>query len=134
MQHVKPLLPLISLAALVVAATAEASPEEAACQQLSDALTRELAILRTVQDSASATASIPQLKTVLDELATMDRSYEAEKALWEYIDNTEGVKLPMVELLQRLTIELYRLEKAHFYMNKEFYLLLKPQVWVPQSE
>ncbi len=131
MQHVKSYISLLSLAALV--AMAEASPE-AACKQLGEALSRELTTLASVQDAASAAAAVPQLEAVLQELAAMDRSYEAEKALWTYIDNTEGVKLPLVELLQRLTIEFTRLEVASFYGNEELRALMAPQLTPPPKE
>ncbi len=133
MQHLKQLCPLLSLAALVVAPAAVASPE-AACQQLRAALERELAILRSVQDSSSAAAALPQLQAVLRELAEMDRSYEAEKALWEYIDNTTGVKLPLVELLQSLAIEFTRLEDAAFFGHEGLRAQLAPQLQAPQKE
>ncbi len=134
MQHVTPFLSLLPLAAAFVAtASADSSPEVAA-QQLSEALGRELAILSSVQDGATAAAAVPQLQAVLGELAAMDRSYEAEKALWTYIDNTDGVKLPLIELLQRLSIQFTRLEESRFYGNAELKTTLTPQLHAPQKE
>ncbi len=133
MQHIIPCLSLFSLAALVATAPAEASAE-AACEQLRAALGRELAAVESVQDAASAAAALPQLKAVLDELALMDRSHEAEKALWEYIDNTPGVKVPLIELLHRLTIEFTRLELASFFGCAQLGELLAPQLQAPKKE
>ncbi len=133
MQHITPALSLLSLTAVVALASAEASPE-AACEQLCAALTREVQLLASVQDAASAAAAFPALEAVLAELAGMDRSYEAEKALWEYIDNTEGVKQPLIEMLQRLTIAFMRLEEASFFGHEGLRDLLAPQLCAPQKE
>ncbi len=131
MQNARQLIPFLSLAALVT--VAEASPE-AASEQLRGALTRELAALQSVQDAASAAAALPQLSAVLAELAAMDRSYEAEKALWEYLDNTAGAKMPLVELLQSLTIEFTRLENADFFGHEGLRSALAPQLLPPRKE
>ncbi len=127
MQHMKQLCALLSFVSLVAVATAEASPE-AVCQQLRAALERELAALQSVQDAASAEAALPPLQAVLRELAEMDCSYESEKALWEYIDNMPGIKLPLVELLQRLTLEFMRLEDAAFFGHEGLRTSLLPQL------
>ncbi len=134
MQHATSYLALLPLAAFVATASAETSPEAAACEQLRGLLAREVSILESVQDAASAAAALPQLREVLDALAGMERSYEAEKALWTYIDNTEGVKLPFIELLQRLTIEFTRLEKAHYYRSAPLHALLAPQLRAPEED
>ncbi len=131
MQNARQLIPFFSLAVLV--SVAEASPE-AAAEQLRSALTRELTVLQSAQDSASAAAALPQLNAVLEELAAMERSYEAEKALWEYLDNTEGAKMPLVELLQCLTIEFMRLEDAAFFNNEGLRTALAPQLLPPSRE
>ncbi len=133
MQHMKPFLFLIPLAAMVTTATAETSAEVAA-RRLSDALTREIATLTAVNDAESAAAAVPKLQALLDELAAMDRSYEAEKALWAYIDNTEGVKRPFIELIQRLATQFTRLEVAEFYGNGELRSMLSPQVIEPEKK
>ncbi len=131
MQHLKYTLALLTLSACV--AVAETSPE-AACRELRAGLTRELTALESMQDAAGAAAALPELRAALDALAAMDRSYEAEKALWGYIDNTQGVKLPLVELLQKLTIEFTRLEKAEFFGNEELRACLAPQMVPPPKD
>ncbi len=132
MQYAKQFLPLFSLAALVVAASAEASPE-AACEQLREALTQELKVLESIQDAASAAASYSSLETALQTLASLDRSPEAEKALWVYIDNTEGLKLPLIELIQLIAVEFTRLENASFYGHEGVAELLAPQLKAPEK-
>ncbi len=127
MQHVKPFLSVLSLVALVSTAAAETSPE-AACAQLRGLLEREVAILQSVQDAQSAAAALSPLSEVLRSLGAMDRSYEAEKALWTYIDNTEGVKMPLVELLQRLCVEFARIERAVYFENRSLRAALLPQL------
>ncbi len=133
MKHVTPLLSLFGLATLLAPAMAESSPE-AAYQQLRDALSRELSILSSVKDASTAATAVPQLEAVLHELASMDRSYEAEKALWNYIDNTEGVKLPLLELLQRLTVQFMRMERHKFFDNEQLHALLAPQLRAPNGD
>ncbi len=132
MQHLKYTLALLTLSACV--AVAETTSPEAACRELSAGLTRELVALQSMQDAASAAASLPELRAAMDALAAMDRSYEAEKALWAYIDNTDGVKQPLVELLQRLSIEFTRLELAEFYGNEELRACLAPQMVPPPKD
>ncbi len=130
MQHAMPILPLLPLAALVATADTEQSPE-AACKQLQGLLAREVAVLQTATDAASASAAVAPLAEVLRALGAMDRSPEASKALWIYIDNTEGVKGPLIELIQRLTIEFTRLQDAAFFGSAELMSLLAPQLSPP---
>ncbi len=132
MQHLKFILPLLPLVACVSVARAETSPE-VACEQLRAALNREIALLESVTDETTADAALPELEALLRKLAAMDRSFEAEKALWGYIDNTEGVKQPMVELLQRLTIQFMRLEDAAFFGHQGLRKLLAPQIIAPKK-
>ncbi len=131
MQHAKYILALLSLSSLV--AMAESAPE-AACRQLRESLTQELTVLRAMTDASSAAGQLPALQAVLATMAAMDRSYEAEKALWAYIDNTKGVKMPLIELLQQIAIEFTRLEEADFYGHEPLRQTLAPQVIPPQKE
>ncbi len=130
MQHVKYILPLLGLSACV--ALAETSPE-VVCRQLRAALSNELSALASMQDAASTEAALPKLEAALVEMAEMDRSAAAEKSLWGYIDNTQGVKAPFVELLERLAIEFARLENASYYGSEKLRQLLAPQV-IPPSK
>ncbi len=116
-------VPLI--AALCV--PAYASPEEV-CRQLGDALAREVAALESMVDAASTAEALPKLEAVLAELDAMDRSPEAENALWIYIDNTPGVKPPLIERVQCLCIQLQRLQRQYFYGNARLRELLTPQL------
>ncbi len=131
MQHAKYILALLSLSSLV--AMAESAPE-AACRQLREALTQELTVLRAMTDASSAADQLPALQAVLATMAAMDRSYEAEKALWAYIDNTKDVKMPLMELLQQIAIEFTRLEEADFCGHEPLRQTLAPQVTPPQKE
>ncbi len=84
--------------------------------------------MQSVTDADSAAKALPELQAVLAELAAMERSLEAEKELWIYIDNTEGVKLPLIELVQQLSIELSRLLAKDFYGHEGLRAALAPQL------
>ncbi len=133
MQHLRTILPLIALTAVVTAATAEASPE-AACSRLREVLEQQLAALEPIADAASAEAAVPKLEAVLQAFAAMDASPAAQKELWEYIDNTEGVKQPLIELLQCIAMEFTRLEKAAFFGHAGLRDLLAPQLIPSETE
>ena len=132
MLHSTRLLALPLVAALCMPAVA-ASPEEAAVQ-LRDALSREVATLESVTSADAAAEALPKLRAVLAELDAMDRSPEAQKDLWIHIDNTPGVKQPLIELVQRLCIQLTRLEKLHFYGHEGLRAALAPQFPPPAEE
>ncbi len=128
MQHMMPILSLVTLSAMVLPAVAETSPA-AACEQLGKALGAELSALRAMQDAPSVEANIAALEAALAELGSMDRSPEAEDALWQYIDNAqEDVKMRLVEQLQRLAVEFMRLEKAAFFNSARLREALAPQL------
>ncbi len=116
--------------AVLLCAPALAAPE-GACRQLGDALGRQLRLLQSVKDAPSAAATLPELETVLAELAAMDRSPEAQKELWLYIENTPGVKQPLIELVQLLCVELVRLQKQDFYGHEGLRAALAPQLPPP---
>ncbi len=131
MQHfsVYATLPLL---AAVLCVPAQASPEES-CGRLRAGLEREVQLMAAMTDATSVAEKLPQLQAVLAELAAMDRSPEAQKELWLYIDNTEGVKLPLIELVQQLCVQLQRLQKQAFYGHEGLRAALAPQLPPDQS-
>ncbi len=131
MQNARTIMPFLALAAL--ASPALASTPEECYLQLRGALERQLALLEPIVDAAGAEAAMPELKAVLQELESMDRSEEAQGALWEYIDNTEGKKMPLLELLQCLAMEFTRLQKAEFFGHDGLGRLLAPQLNPPSG-
>lgn len=101
-------------AAFVCAAAAvqAATPAET-CAALCAALGQEVELLQQVTDAASAKAVLSDLRKSME---AQQRLFSADdKELWEYIDNTDGAKQPLVELLQRLAGQFTRLEEVKFY-------------------
>lgn len=110
------------------AAVAAETPQQACCA-LEEALCRETALLAGVTDASSAAAVLPELRACLQGLAAMRGA--DEDALWNYIDNTPGVKTRLAEAVQRLAIQFQRLEQAEFYRCTELADALAPQLQSP---
>lgn len=89
-----------------------ATPAET-CNALCEALKQEVLILQSVKDAPSAQAAVAPLRKSME--AQSDLFSADDKELWQYIDNTEGVKRPLVELLQALAGQFTRLEEVKFY-------------------
>ncbi len=119
--------PLALLPVLLLSVPCYAGPQED-CGRLAELLGREIAALESVRDADTAAAATPALAAALAALAAMDRSREAEKELWEYIDNTDGVKQPFIELLQRLAVQFIRLAEADYYGCAPLRDALAPQI------
>lgn len=114
-------LPAVACVCAAVAAQA-ATPAET-CAALCEALGQEVALLQRVTDAESAKAVLGDLRKSM--AAQRDLFSADDKELWEYIDNTDGAKQPLVELLQRLAAQFSRLEDAKFYNCAE----LKEQLY-----
>ncbi len=92
------------------------------CNKLEAALEQQVDALASVSDAASAAASIPAIQKSLAAQKSLFGVNERE--LWNYIDHTEGVKTPLMRVLQRLAAQVDRLKKANFYGNMELKKLL----------
>ena len=92
------------------------------CNQLESALERQVEALTSVKDSASAAEALPEIRQALDAQKSLFGVDERE--LWNYIDHTENVKVPLMRVLQRLAAQVDRLKKADFYGNRELKALI----------
>lgn len=118
---------LCGLAALVAQAQDESALVSAAYNQLKNGLQEELKILRSITDTATAQAAVSPLNNTLQLLSRREEGI-SDKMLWNYIDNTLDNKLPLIELIQKLSVEFYRLEQVHFYGCYELRETLLPQL------
>lgn len=112
-------------ACMAPAALAADSPEET-CAKLRQALTEEVELLenlRSADEVKSMLSALRRSQKKQNELFGCD-----ESALWDYISNTDGVKQPLVELLQRLAAQLCRMEECNYYDNAELKELLYTQI------
>ncbi len=108
------------------ALVAQADEVETAYAKLKSGLEEEVTILTTITDANSAKEALPRLRTVLTDLSTPQPGV-SEKELWYYIDNTTDLKLPLIELIQKLSVQLFRLQNAKFFNYYELNETLMPQ-------
>lgn len=118
------------LATLFVASTAlyaaEADPMAEPSARLLSALEQEVTALESIQSAADASAVVQAVRESL--LAQEDLFSVDATELWLYIDNTPGVKQPLVDALVRLAVQFERLKAVDFFDNAELRTLLSPQV------
>lgn len=107
-------------------ATAEVSTSDAYLR-LRQGLEQEVQLLSGIRDVGTAKEALPALRRNHAELAAL-KSEVASAELWRYIDNTPHRKGPLVALLQQMTQEFQRLEKAAFFSCDELRCLLEPQL------
>lgn len=120
----KTLLPILFAATAVYAA--DADPMADACKRLKAALEQEVAALESIKEPGDAAGAVEAVRASL--LAQEDLFAVSEKELWLYIDNTEGVKQPLVDLLERLALQFARLEDSSYFGNEELRALLGVQI------
>lgn len=124
-----------TLASLFIASTAlyaaEADPMAAVCDRLVAALEQETEALESIESAEDAPAGVEKLRASL--AALKELFSEDANELWLYIDNTEGVKQPIIDVLEKLALQFARLEKAEFYGNAELRETLAPQVLVTEN-
>lgn len=125
----KTLLPILFATTAIYAS--EADPMADACRRLSAALEQELAALQEMTAPDNASASLDALRKSLLEME--DLFSAGEKALWIYIDNTEGVKQPLVDLLEEIAVQFARVQAAGYFGNEELRALLAPQIELDES-
>lgn len=116
----------VALAACIAPAALAADSPEQTCAKLREALKQEVELLENLR-------SADDVKGMLSDLRRSQRKQNDlfggdDAALWEYISNTDGVKEPLVELLQRLAAQLSRLEDCNYYDNAELKELLYTQI------
>lgn len=121
----KMLVPILVAGTALYAA--EADPMEAVYKQLLSALEQETEALEKMETAADVDSAINDLRTSLNTLQAM-LDVDARE-LWRYIDNTEGVKQPVVDQLELLALQFARLEQAGFFGHAELRELLSPQIF-----
>lgn len=117
---------LPSAAFVCAAAVVQAATPAETCAALCEALEQEVTLLQRVTDTDSAKSVLSDLRRSMRKQS--DLFSADDKELWEYIDNTNGAKLPLVELLQRLAGQFTRLEEVNFYDCPELKEQLYDQV------
>lgn len=118
------------LATLLVAGTAlyaaEADPMAEATDRLLQALEQEVEALENIGTAADAPAAVEAVRASLQ---TQKKLFEVDvKELWLYIDNTEGVKQPLVDVMVRLAVQFKRLSENNYFDNAALRELLAPQI------
>lgn len=112
-------------ACIAPAAHAADSPAEV-CTKLNAALTQEVELLEKLRSADDVKGILSDLRRSQKKQSDLFGSDDA--ALWDYISNTDGVKQPLIELLQRLAAQLSRLEDCNYYDNAELKELLYTQI------
>lgn len=120
----KMLVPFLMVSSAIYAA--EANPMAAVCERLVAALGQETAALTRMQSEADVDAALDDLRASLD--ALKEQLAVDQKELWLYIDNTEGVKQPIIDELERLALQFARVQQAGFFNNAQLRELLAPQL------
>ena len=92
------------------------------CQRLEAALEAQVEALSDVQDAASAAEALPAIRQSLADQKALFGVDERE--LWNYIDHTDEVKIPLMRVLQRMAAQIDRIEKENYYGCSELKKLL----------
>lgn len=116
----------VALAACIAPAALAADSPEETCAKLRDALQQEVELLENLRSADDVKGMLSDLRR--SQKKQNDLFGGDDAALWEYISNTDGVKEPLVELLQRLAAQLSRLEDCNYYDNAELKELLYTQI------
>lgn len=120
----KMLVPFLVASSAIYAS--ENNPMADVCDRLLSALEQETSALTRMQSGTDVEAALDELRASLNtlkELMAVD-----QKELWLYIDNTKGVKQPIIDELERLALQFARIQQAGFFNNAELRELLAPQV------
>lgn len=110
-----------------VACVAQAVTEEEVCAQLQTRLEKQVELLSSVQDAESAKAVLAPLRENMAALAALNGQV-SEDRLWLFIDNSQDIKLPLMEQLQLLSVQLYRLTMSDCFGSRELKLMIAPMV------
>lgn len=126
--------PLALLSTLIISAPGIAyaqQAEQSAYEKLAQGLHEEVQILSRICSAETAHEKLPALKQAVAALKSLQQETDSQQ-LWRYIENTQGLKEPLINAVELLFIELQRLEKARFYGVKELAQLLRPML-IPAS-
>lgn len=102
-------------------AAADEAVSASVCQRLEAALEAQVSALSDVRDAASAAEALPAIRQSLADQALFGVD---ERELWNYIDHTDEVKIPLMRLLQRMAAQIDRIEKENYYGCEELKKLL----------
>lgn len=116
----------VALAVCIAPAAFAADSPEATCAKLREALTTEVELLENLRSADDVRGMLSDLRRSQKKQSDLFSADDA--ALWDYISNTDGVKQPLIELLQRLAAQLSRLEDCNYYDNAELKELLYTQI------
>lgn len=101
---------------------ADDAAQASVCQRLEAALEAQVAALSGVRDAASAAEALPAIRQALADQKALFGVDERE--LWNYIDHTDEVKIPLMRVLQRMAAQIDRIEKENYYGCEELKKLL----------
>lgn len=93
--------------------------------KLQQDLSTQVRILSGITDAKSAQAALKPLTASMQTLKKM-KAGTKDAELWLYLDNTPGVKFPIIVVLENLMVQLQRLEKADFFGNSQLRNMLSP--------
>lgn len=110
-----------------VACVAQAVTEEEVCAQLQAGLEKQVELLSSVQDAASAKAVLAPLRENMAALAALNGQV-SEDRLWLFIDNSQDIKLQLMEQLQLLSVQLDRLTRSDCFGNRELKIMIAPMI------
>ena len=118
------LLPSLFAVSALYAQASE--PMADASERLLSALEKEVEALEQIQKPEDAAEVLGELRDALKELEAMAASVD-DAELWLYIENTEGVKQPLVDILSQLALQMARIEEAAYFNHSGLQELLAPQ-------
>ena len=118
------LLPSLFAVSALYAQASE--PMADASERLLSALEKEVDALEQIQKPEDAAEVLGELRDALKELEAMAASVD-DAELWQYIENTEGVKQPLVDILSQLALQMARIEEAAYFNHSGLQELLAPQ-------
>ncbi len=99
------------------AQAAEDAELASVCDRLETALEQQVEALTSIKDEETASEYLPKVN---ESLAVQKALFGVdERELWNYIDHTDEVKIPLMRVLQRLAAQIDRLQKADFYGNQQ---------------
>ena len=120
----KTLVPLLFASVAVYAA--DADPMADVCDRLIAALEQETEALASISQPADVPAAMEKLQA---SIAAQKALFSVDsKLLWQYIDNTAGVKQPIIDAMEKLALQFARVVAADFYGSAELRAVLGPQV------
>lgn len=118
------LLPVFFASCVLYAA--ETNPMASVYESLLNSLTQETEALEKIEEAADVAGVVGEVRAALaaqKELLAVDA-----RELWLYIDNTEGKKQPLIDVLERLALQFGRLEKTNYFESADLKALLSAQI------